>query len=289
MSADEPLPDAEPDAEPGGGTATTHGAREHARAMAGAVVTAMPTVPATDATDLPDGVASADVLWDEVVPGGGYTWRVLRRGSHLRITDLEGDACVGLLLHHHRQPTERLNVADTVKVQWQAYPTQGSLLLSDLGRVLAAIVEDTSDGHDAFCGTTNRRSNEDRYGDGAPDGPTPNGRDHFAVALTKAGRSRRDVAPNLNLFRRVTIDPDGVVHLAPAPRPPGAHVVLRAEADLLVTLVDVPHPLDDRPEYTATPVRVTAWRGEPASDDDPIRTATPEALRAYQNVEEAYR
>jgi urea carboxylase-associated protein 2 len=270
-------------------TATTHGARDHARAMAGTVVGAMPTVPATAATDLPEGVEPADVLWDEVVPGGGYTWRVLPRGSRLRITDLEGDACVGLLLHHHGQPTERLNVADTVKVQWQAYPGPGSLLLSDLGRVLAAVVEDTSGRHDTFCGTTNRLANERRYGDGAPDGPNPNGRDHFAVALTKAGLSRRDVAPNVNLFRGVTVAPDGEIELHPAPRRQPAHVTLRAEVDLLVTLVDVPHPLDDRPEYTVTPVRVTAWRGEPAAEDDPIRTATPEGLRAYLNTEEAYR
>jgi hypothetical protein len=270
-------------------TATTHGARDHARAMAGTVVEAMPTVPATAATDLPDGVDATDVVWDEVVAGGGYTWRILPRGTRLRITDLEGDACAGLLLHHHRQPTERFNVADTVKVQWQAYPGQGSLLLSDLGRVLASIVEDTSGGHDAFCGTTNRRANERRYGDGAPDGPNPNGRDHFAVALTKAGLSRRDVAPNLNLFRGVSVTTDGEIEVHPAPRHQPAHVVLRAEADLLVTLVDVPHPLDERPSYTVTPLRVTAWRGQPAAEDDPIRTATPEGLRAYLNIEEAYR
>lgn len=270
------------------GTATTHGARDHARSMAGTVVEAMPTVPATDATDLPAGVDAGDVVWDEVVAGGGYTWQVLPRGTHLRITDLEGDACVGLLLHHHRQPTERFNVADTVKVQWQAYPHEGALLLSDLGRVLAAVVEDTSGRHDAFCGTTNRAANEHRYGDGAPDGPNPNGRDHFVVALTKAGLSRRDVAPNLNLFRGVTITPDGEIELHPAPRRQPAHVTLRAEVDLLVTLVDVPHPLDDRPTYTVSPIRVTAWKGEPAAADDPVRNATPEGLRAYLNTEQAY-
>ena len=41
-------------------------------------------------------------------------------------------------------PRERLNPADTVKVQWQAYLGEGALLLSDLGRVLPTIIADTS-------------------------------------------------------------------------------------------------------------------------------------------------
>ena len=122
-------------------TATTHGARDHARSQAELRVLAMPTVPATDATDLPPGVAATDVVWDEIVAAGGYSHRRLGIGVHVRLTDLDGDACAALCLHSAIDPSERLNVADTVKVQWQAYPGAGSLLLSDRGRVLATIVE----------------------------------------------------------------------------------------------------------------------------------------------------
>lgn len=264
MSADPPPPT---------GTGTTTGARDHARAMAGTIVEAMPTVPA------PDGL-----LWDEVVAGGGYTGLRARRGTHLRLTDLEGDACAGILLHRADQPSERLNVADTVKVQWQAYLGTGSLLLSDMGRVLATIVEDTSGRHDTFCGTTNARTNAVRYGDGAPDGPHPNGRDHFGVALTKLGLTRRDIAPNLNVFASVRVETDGRLAFEPGGEA-GAEVVLRCELPLLVTIVNVPHPLDARPAYTATPLRVTAWDGAAAAEEDPIRTATPEATRAYLATE----
>lgn len=261
-------------------TATTTGARDHARAMAGTQVDAMPTVPPATATDLPPGVPPTDVLWDEVVAGGGYGWAVLPRGARLRLTDTHGDACAALLLHRADHPTERLNVADTVKVQWQAYLGEGALLLSGMGRVLAAVVEDTSERHDALCGTTTAPANEARYGEGAPHTACPNGRDHLALALTKAGRSRREVAPNINLFKGVTVEPDGALTFAGEPRP-GAHVELRAEMPLLVSVANVPHPLDRRPAYTATALRVTAWRGDPAAIDDPARTATPEAERAY--------
>jgi urea carboxylase-associated protein 2 len=266
-------------------TATTRGARDHARALAGTVVAAMPTMPARSATGLPDGVAADDLLWDEVIAGGGYASAGLPRGARVRLTDVEGDACAGVLLHRRDATAERLNVADTVKVQWQAYLGAGQLLLSDMGRVLAAIMADTSRRHDSFCGTSNRRHNEARYGDGAPDGPCPNGRDHFGVALAKHGLSRRDIAPNLNLFKGVQVAADGTLRLDREPRP-GAYVELRLELPLLVSLVNVPHPLDPRATYTVTPLRVTAWRGQPALSDDPLRIASPEAERAYLNTEQ---
>jgi urea carboxylase-associated protein 2 len=266
-------------------TSTTLGARDHARSLSGTVVEAMPTVPPSAARDLPPGVDPDRVLWDEVVAGGGYTAGSLPRGARLQLTDLQGDACAGLLLHRADRPSERLNVADTVKVQWQAYLHEGQLLLSDMGRVLAAITTDTSGHHDTFCGTSNRATNAARYGDGAPDGPTPNGRDHFGVALAKLGLERRDIAPNVNLFKGVRVDPDGALHFDGDLRP-GATVVLRFELPLLVSIVNVPHPLDRRPDYTVTPLRVTAWRGEPAAPDDPARAASPEAERAYRNTEQ---
>ena len=55
-----------------------------------------------------------------------------------------------------------------------------------------------------------------------------------------------------------------------------------------MTLVNVPHPLDQRPTYTVTPLRVTAWRGTPPSrSTTPSGTATPEAERAYLNTDQA--
>ena len=65
------------------------------------------------------------------------------RDAVLRIADVDGDACVQLLVFNADAPAERLNVADTVKVQWQAYLGPGALLLSDMGRVLMTIVGDT--------------------------------------------------------------------------------------------------------------------------------------------------
>jgi uncharacterized protein YcgI (DUF1989 family) len=46
--------------------------------------------------------------------------------------------------------------------------------------------------------------------------------------------------------------------------------------------------LDERP-WQVTPLRATAWRGPVTAEDDPIRNATPEGLRAFLNTEDLYR
>jgi uncharacterized protein len=266
-------------------TATTYGAREHARAQGGRVAATQPTVPASGLADPPPGVAAADVLWEETIGAGGYATQVVPLGARVRFVDLDGDTCGGLLLHRADRPAERLNVADTVKLQWQAYPRPGYLLLSDMGRVLATVLADTGGGHDMFCGTSNRHDTESRHGDGAAHGPQPSGRDRFVVALAKHGLGERDIAPNLNLFAAVVVEPDGTLRPREGASHPGAEVVLRAEQALIVSLVAVPHRLDPRPAYAAGRIRVTAWRGEPAPADDPARNASPEARRAFENTE----
>ena len=258
-------------------TADPYGAQAHARAMAGTRVQAMPTLPA------PEGF-----VWEETVAAGGYATKRLNRGARLKLTDLEGDACVSLLVFNAEAPTERLNVADTTKVQWNAYLGAGRLLLSDMGRVLFSILEDEAGTHDCFCGASNEASNARRYGDGANHGTHPNARDRFLIAAGKHGLTRKDVHPCINLFKGVRVEADGGLVFEGGAFPAGRSLTLRAEMDVLVVLANCPHVLDPRPGYTVTPVRATAWRGEPAAPDDPIRNATPEGLRAFLNVEDYY-
>ncbi len=86
------------------GTATTAGARAHARAQEAAAEHVVPAAP--------DGV---EAFWAEQVAGGGYAHRVLARGTSVRLADPLGDACAHVLLFNADLTVERLNVADTVK------------------------------------------------------------------------------------------------------------------------------------------------------------------------------
>ena len=263
-------------------------ARDHARAMAGTVVEAMPVLPPV-AGDLPAGVAAEDLLWEETVAAGGYATRRLARGDRLRLIDLKGDACASLQIFNAEMPTERLNVADTVKVQWNAYLGAGKLLLSDMGRVLMSLIEDDAGTHDTFCGTSNAATNGAKYGNGANSGPYPNGRDRLLLGAAKHGLQRRDVHPCVNLFKGAKIEADGTITPQVGPFAEGRRVVLRAEMDVIVVIANCPHVLDPREDWTVTPLRATAWHGAVTPEEDPVRTATPEGLRAFQNVEDYFR
>ena len=261
-------------------TANPYAARDHARAQAGTVVEAMPVVPAR-AADAP-----GPVVWEETVAPGGYASRRIVRGTRLRLIDLHGDACTSLLLFNAENPLERLNVADTLKVQWNGYLGAGKLLLSDMGRALMSVLEDSAGTHDAFCGASSEASNARLYGTGANHGPHPNARDRFMLGVAKHGLGRKDVHPCINLFKGVRIAPDGATLPDIGPFPPGRAVVLRAEMDLIAVIANCPHVLDPRPEWTVTALRATAWNGPVTPDKDPIRTSAPEATRAFLNTED---
>ena len=174
-------------------TGTTAGAREHARAQAGQITDSMPVVPASNWPNPPADVDPAALTWAETVPGGRYTSKVLARGTRLRLHDVDGAACAHVLLWRADAPWERLNVADTVKVPWQAYLGAGHPLLSDQGRVLATVVADDSGRHDALCGTTTLAGNTAKYGDGHVHSSSPAGREMFVLAcLLYTSPSPRD-------------------------------------------------------------------------------------------------
>lgn len=270
-------------------TADPKSAQAHARAQGGLRVESMPTLPPGQAAERPADVAPEAMVWAETIAPGGYAAKRLDRGARLRLTDLRGDACASMLVFNAESPIERLNVADTLKVQWNAYLGEGRLLLSDMGRVLFSILEDTAGTHDAFCGASNAAANARKYGEGDNWGPHPNARDRFALAVAKFGLGRKDIHPCLNWFKEVRIAPDGTVETEVGPFAPGRQVTLRAEMDVIVVLANCPHVRDPRATYEVSPLQVAAWRGAPAPEDDPIRNATPEGLRAFLNVEDYYR
>jgi len=146
------------------------------------------------------------------------------------------------------------------------------------------IVADTSVRHDALFGCSNLRSASDRYGDAGVGGAHPNARDLLTLGVAKHGLSRRDVPPNINLFKGVRVATDGSLHFDGDPAP-GAHVELRAELDVVVVVANTPHPVDPRPGYEGSTVRFTAWRDH-HPDPDPFRRTSPERLRAFENSDQ---
>ncbi|MCV7066322.1 urea carboxylase-associated family protein [Mycolicibacterium farcinogenes] len=270
-------------------TATTAGARDHARAQAGAITDSMPVVPASRWPTPAEGIAPEQLTWAETVPGGRYTSKVLARGTRFRLRDPNGTACAHLLLWRADAPWERLNVADTVKVPWQAYLTTGHPLLSDQGRVLATVVSDTSAHHDALCGTTTLSGNTAKYGAGEVESPSPAGRELLALAALKNGLTRRDVAPSVSFFHGVRVEADGAL-VSTGSAGAGGVVELITHLPLIVAIANTAHPLDPNPKFRVGSLEVLAWSAptDLAEIGATVGDRNPEYQRAYLNSEDVW-
>ncbi|PXX68443.1 hypothetical protein DFR70_102123 [Nocardia tenerifensis] len=237
-------------------TASTEGARAHARAQAASATTEDP--------DLPMGIESTRITYSERIPGDGYANIVLGRGTRLRLSDSAGAACAHLLLVRSDAPWERLNVADTVKVPWQAYLGDGHPLLSDQGRILATVLADASGRHDALCG------------------PTPEARRLLRLAGAKHGLAPRDIGPTVSFFRGVRVAADGGLS-ATGSAAPGSSVDLLVHLPVILLVANAAHPLDDR---ATTDLDLVAWAAQ--AELTVTHSDDPEYQRAVWNTERAW-
>jgi urea carboxylase-associated protein 2 len=222
------------------------------------------------------------ILAQDTIPPGWYWTRHLARGESLRIVNDKATAGVSALFWSAADPSERLNVADTVKVQWTARLSRGRLLLSDMGRALCSITEDTCGYHDFVSGCSSRASDEKKYG---PEPTRRNSRENFVLAAAKHGLSARDVPPCVSFFAPVVTDEKGRFHWEEGAAKPGQFVDLRAEMDLIFVLSNCPHPLSPATSWKAEPVTAIVWQSSPAGAEDFCRTATEEAVRAFENTD----
>ena len=223
----------------------------------------------------------AVITWDEVIPGGSYWSRVIKRGTTLRIIDLEGSRGVSLLCYNADNVIERYNAADTAKIQFNAFLKKGMVLYSDMGRVLCSITEDTGGHHDTLAGCSNVATNSAKYGEG----DWKNSRDNFMLALAKRNMGKKDIFPNLNLFSQVVVEKEGDLTWVEGASTPGDFIDLRAEMNVLVVLSNCPHVLDPKLTYEPTPIRAVVWNSPAPAADDLCRTGNPEAIRGFQNTD----
>lgn len=223
-------------------------------------------------------IAPETVRHTETIPGGWYWTKVIRRGEGLRLANTTGNSGVALFAWNLADTSERYNSADTVKVQWTADIRKGRVLLSDMGRVLFSIVEDTCCAHDTIIGGSTPASNLAKYGDAA----LRNTRENMWLAAAKHGLGVRDVAPVISFFAPVSfvdhkpVWRDGIVQA-------GDFVDLRAELDLIVAVSNCPHPLAPESTFAPGPVTATVFRLPEPAADDLCRTATAEARRGFEN------
>jgi hypothetical protein len=227
--------------------------------------------------------------WEETLQGGAHWSAVMRRGRSLRLVAHGPDANVSALFYNRELPTERYNMADTLKAQHTAHLTTGCACYSDMGRILCAITGDTCGWHDPLCGLTDAALVEARYG------PTSfqthrndrrvSGREAMLVELGKYGLGERDLVACVNFFSKAVVDDSGRLSHVAGHCVTGDAVDLRFEMDAIVLLHNGPHPLDTRTNWAPPDVQLQVWASGTAGTDDACRLRCPENERGYLNTE----
>jgi len=225
------------------------------------------------------------ILWKEELHGG-QTWSyILKRGTAIRLTDLQGGANVSALLYNADHPEERYNMPDTLKAQHIARLTSGNVLYSDMGHILCSITDDTVGWHDPIGGTLSAQQIAKKYSEKSyqefRNEWTQGVKEALILELAKHSLSPRDLMPTLNLFSKVQVDKTGVMKYVPGNSKAGDSIELRAEMNVLIFLTANHHPMDAESAYAPKPVELTLKKTDAPDANDPCRVFCPENGRGF--------
>jgi len=185
-------------------------------------------------------------------------WSALvRKGQTLRIVDCCGQQAVDTLFYNAADYSERYSANDTLREQGSAYVVMGTKLVSNEGRVMARIVANTGGAHDTSAGACSCESNTVRFGHHVKYQHAC--RENFVLEVSKYGMTKRDIAPNINFFMNVPVEPDGKLAIVDGESKPGDYVELVAEMDILCVISNCPQINNPCNGFIPTPVQALIW------------------------------
>lgn len=224
----------------------------------------------------------------KLIPAGGKWSTKIKSGKQLTFTTLGDGANLSLLLYNADDTSERYNMPDTLKAQHTAHLTTGNVLMSDNGRVLASMIDDSLGWHDTISGYATRLMIDERYGKTTYQEQRNDwyrsGEENFAVELFRNGLTNRDLIPVVNLFSKVFCKEDGSLHFTSGHSKKGDTITLRTEMDVLLIVSNTPNPLDPSSNYPSVPVEITITNAAPLEENDVCVNHRPENRRAFENT-----
>ena len=189
------------------------------------------------------------VIWEKDLPRNiGFAFD-LKKGQSVRI---RSQTIIDFVCFNRDNLRERFDQARTKANQRKVFISTGDMLVSKLNNTLMTIVEDTfQEGHhDLQEGMCSRKRHElaaargmweKTYGRPLSDMPPRGCTENLSTILAPYGIALEDVPSPFNIFQHMIIHPDGTLeHSHLRPKPPGAHVTLRAEMDVLAALSTCP-------------------------------------------------
>lgn len=230
--------------------------------------------------------------WKLTLEPGAKWSGIIGRGRAIKFTALNEQCNVSMLLFHAKDLTERYNMPDTLKAQHTSHFTKGNVLLSDNGRALASIVDDTLGWHDPIGGYITRKATDAKYGYSTYQEERNDwkrsGEENLVVELIRNGMLRRDLGPVVNLFSKVYCEEDGTMTFDENHSVEGSSITLRMEMDVLMILSNTPHPHNPSQDYPKTSVLLESVPAVPSNPLDYCVNYRPENRRAFENTWQYY-
>jgi len=234
-------------------------------------------------------IKSEKIVLKELLPSSVKWSKIIKRGQTIRLTALGDNASLSAMFYNASNVAERFNSADTVKVQWNAFLGKEKVLLSEMGRVLFAITDDTTNGLlDVLGGISNERVIKENFGDKATYESCRNGyyksdKENFLIELGKYGMGKKDIIESLNIFRKVDVKEGSKLVLNPRCAKVGEYIELTAHMDILLILSNTPHAMDKSGVYNPSDVEISIFDSVEIKDED-YKSYSDEAKRGFINT-----
>jgi len=230
---------------------------------------------------------SENMVLNELLPSSVKWSKIIKRGQTIQLKAKGNNASLSAMFYNASNVAERFNSADTVKIQWNAFLNKGKVLFSEMGRVLFAITEDTTDGlFDTLGGISNDRLIKENFTNEATFESCRNGyhksdRENFLIELGKYGMGKKDMIPALNLFRKVDVKGGSNLELNSRCAKEGDIIELTAHMDILLVLSNTPHAMDSG-IYNPSDIEISIFEAVKFKDEDYV-DFSDEAKRGFQN------
>lgn len=233
-------------------------------------------------------IKSEKTILNEVLPSSVKWSKIIKRGQTIQLKAMGDNASLSAMFYNASNSAERFNSADTVKIQWNAFLNKEKVLFSEMGRVLFAITDDTTDGLlDTLGGISNARVVKENFTNAASFESCRNAyhksdRENFLIELGKYGMGKKDMIPALNLFRKVDVKEGSKLELNPRCAAKGDFIELTAHMDVLLVLSNTPHAMDSG-IYNPSDVEISIFEAVEFKDEDYVNFSE-EAKRGFQNT-----
>jgi urea carboxylase-associated protein 2 len=242
-----------------------------------------------DGSNSQNSVKQNSALFQTTIPGGHHWCGRINRHHTLTLTSLANNANLSLYVVNADEKLERFNMPDSLKAQHTLYLSQGHVLYSDMGRVLASITSDDHGWNDVLCGASSATNISEQYGkktfQDARNNSYLSGVDGLLTDMTKFALTAADLTATLNLFSKVVPNNDGQLSYVTSDNT-NQSITLRFEMNCLVFLSNAPHPLDPATIYNPADIELSLNRAQPItsiSESDDCRDSCAQNQRGFEN------